>query len=271
MKEKYIQKLMSCNSVDEFVTMFFGLGLYEQLSVMGERIIIPKGTILYRARKDEGIPLNAESDWLMPPREVVKMGRFNYSNKPVLYLGTMDSILPREIGLYPNDRYYLAKYKCSRNISVGSFLKSYSPVTNLLHIISMAVEKEDKLSQREIEELSLIDIQNCDVRTLSVNPIAPLYIHKCITRSLYGITNKLFDLILKINPNGLRYCSSFVPIELSGSNEIITFNGELEGNYALTEKAIKDIEYLESEYKIYTERQYNSDMSLYIKTYREMD
>ena len=101
--------------------------------------------------------------------------------------------------------------------------------------------------------------------------LLPLYIHKCITRSLYGITNKLFDLILKINPNGLRYCSSFVPIELSGSNEIITFNGELEGNYALTEKAIKDIEYLESEYKIYTERQYNSDMSLYIKTYREMD
>ena len=271
MQEKYIQKLMNCSSINEFVSMFFGLGLKEQLSVMGDRITIPRDTILYRARKDEGTPLNLKSDWLMAPKDLVKKGRFNYDKKPVLYLSTMDFVLPREIGLKPNEGYYLAKYRCTNDISVGSFLKTSSPVTNLLHIIAMSIESDDKLTPSEIEELSLLNKQSNQVESLSGSQLSQLYIHKFLNKSLYDITNKLCDLVLNNNPNGIRYCSCYVPIELSGSNQIVTLDGELEGNYALTEKGIENIEYLESEYKIYSEEDYSNDLSLYIKTFRELN
>ena len=111
MHNKYIEKLINCKSLDEFVTMFFGLSLCEKLSVLGDDMIVPKGTIFYRARKDEGRPLEDENEWWLPPQEVVTKGRFNKAKSPVLYLGTEDFLLPREIGLKPNENYYLARYR----------------------------------------------------------------------------------------------------------------------------------------------------------------
>lgn len=87
MQNKYIEKLINYKSLDEFVTMFFGLSLCEKLSVLGDDMIVPKGTIFYRARKDEGRPLEDENEWWLPPKKVVTKGRFNKEKSPVLYLG----------------------------------------------------------------------------------------------------------------------------------------------------------------------------------------
>lgn len=43
MQNKYIEKLINYKSLDEFVTMFFGLSLCEKLSVLGDDMIVPKG------------------------------------------------------------------------------------------------------------------------------------------------------------------------------------------------------------------------------------
>lgn len=42
MQNKYIEKLINYKSLDEFVTMFFGLSLCEKLSVLGDDMIVPK-------------------------------------------------------------------------------------------------------------------------------------------------------------------------------------------------------------------------------------
>ena len=144
MHNKYIEKLINCKSLDEFVTMFFGLSLCEKLSVLGDDMIVPKGTIFYRARKDEGRPLEDENEWWLPPQEVVTKGRFNKAKSPVLYLGTEDFLLPREIGLKPNENYYLARYECVETFKVGSLLKNRSIITMGLHTIAMAIENEGK-------------------------------------------------------------------------------------------------------------------------------
>lgn len=49
MQDKYIAKLIHCKSLDEFVTMFFGLSMCKKLSVLGDDVPVPKGTIFYRA------------------------------------------------------------------------------------------------------------------------------------------------------------------------------------------------------------------------------
>lgn len=72
MEKRFVKKLMRCKTVDEFMTMFFGMSLQQKLSVLGDEILIPKDTILYRARKDEGTPLIKESDWDLPPEEKVE-------------------------------------------------------------------------------------------------------------------------------------------------------------------------------------------------------
>ena len=143
MQDKYIAKLIHCKSLAEFVTMFFGLSMCEKLSVLGDDVPVPKGTIFYRARKDEGRPLEDENEWWLPPKKVVPKGRFNKEKSPVLYLGTEDFLLPREIGLKPNENYYLARYECVETFKVGSLLKNRSIITMGLHTIAMAIEMKE--------------------------------------------------------------------------------------------------------------------------------
>ena len=130
MKEENIKDLMNCKSLDEFFARFFGLSFQERMSVLGNEYTVPAGTILYRARKYNGIPLVNENEWWLAPPKYVKRGRFNYDRKPILYLGTMEFVLPREIGLKPGDSYYLAKYECVTGFKVGSLLKTNSLVTH---------------------------------------------------------------------------------------------------------------------------------------------
>lgn len=72
MERRFEKQLLQCKSLDEFVTMFFGLSKQQQMSVLGDEIRIPKGTRLYRARKYEGTPLTHENDWWLPPTDKVK-------------------------------------------------------------------------------------------------------------------------------------------------------------------------------------------------------
>ena len=67
MEGRFEKQLLQCKSLDEFVTMFFGLSKQQQMSVLGDEIRIPKGTRLYRARKYEGIPLTHEIGGCLQP------------------------------------------------------------------------------------------------------------------------------------------------------------------------------------------------------------
>lgn len=266
MQEKYIRKLMQCKSLDEFLSMFFGLPMSEKLSAVNGELIIPKDTILYRVRRFEGRDLVLESDWTMPPKECVKTaGRFNHKGHSVLYVGTMDFILPREIGLLPGDVYYLAKYRCSHEIKVGSFLKGFDLVNSILHKVAMAVENDNKLTASELHELVTVSADYKQITDIACDILAPLYIHKLMRRELYDVTNKLSDLILHLHPNGLRYCSAYEPLEFSGANEIITLDGELKANFVLTENGVKCLEWLGSEKKQYTLEEYQKDLKVMIK------
>lgn len=265
MEKRFVKKLMRCKTVDEFMTMFFEMSLQQKLSVLGDEILIPKDTILYRARKDEGTPLIKESDWDLPPEEKVERGRFNHPKKPVLYVSTMDSVLPREIGLKINDKYYLAQYKSIEDIRVGSLLKQDSTVTMLLDKLAMAVESDNKLMQNEKNELQKSRYEGNSLLNFIKDQNSVFYIYKYLHEDLYEYTNKIADLLIRENSNGFRYCSCYAPIELSGGHSVLTLSGEQDGNYVLTSQGKEKLKYIKAEGRCYTEQEYrNSELTMLI-------
>lgn len=266
MRDEIIKKLMNTNSLDEFFVMFFGLSFKDKQTAVGDEFVIPEGTILYRARKDNGVDLINESDWWMPPEKYVSRGRFNRDRKPILYLSTMDFVLPREIGLNVDDSYYLSKYRVKNSFSVGSLLKTDDIVNYILHKVAIAIEDDSKLTSEErkhilpiMDKLKPWDILN--------DFTSSFYLYHHLKSNLYDITNKIVNLVLSENSCGIRYCSCYVPVEMSGGPQILTLDGEINGNYALTNEGIKHLEWLGSEKRIYTEDDYKkNDMSLFIST-----
>lgn len=270
MRDEIIKKLMNTNSLDEFFIMYFGLSYKDKQDAFGDEFVVPNGTILYRARKDNGVALIDETDWWMPPEEYAGRGRFNSEQKPILYLSTMDFILPREIGLNINDSYYLSKYRVKSSFRVGSLLKTDDIVNYVLHKVAIAIEDDSKLAGEERKLISSITdkLKPWDI----VNDFtSSFYLYHDLKKDLYDITNKIADLVLSKNPCGIRYCSCYVPIEMSGGPQILTLNGEVEGNYALTNEGIRNLEWIEAEKRVYTEADYKkNDMSLFISTVSNM-
>ena len=260
-------KLLKCKSLNEFSTMFFGYGINEQLSIFDESMTIKAGMSLYRARKDDGKTNFYDSNqWTMPPAEYVKQGRLNEKNKPVLYVASDEYLCGREIGLKDGDKYYLARYKCEKDISVGTLFCRHSMVNTIFHRIVMAVKTEN-LTENERIVLRKYNVGECKISVQEIlnDYLSVFYIDR-LTKNLYDVTNKIGHLILRNNENGIRYSSVFEPIELSGGNAILTLDGEKHGNYALTEQGVKNIR-LES----IEEREYKQehDLSLMIEVFAQ--
>lgn len=260
-------KLLNCKSLNEFSTMFFGYGINEQLSFFDESMTIKAGMSLYRARKDDGKTNFYDSkQWNMPPAEYVKQGRLNEKNKPVLYVASDEYLCGREIGLKDGDKYYLARYKCEKDFSVGTLFCRHSVINTILHRIVMAVKTENLTeNERIILQKYHIGEYKISIQEILDDYLSVFYIDRLI-KNLYDVTNKIGGLVFRNNENGIRYSSVFEPIELSGGNVILTFNGEEHGNYALTEQGIKNIRVEFVEERIYKQEH---DLSLMIEVFAQ--
>lgn len=260
-------KLLKCKSLTEFLTMFFGYGINEQLSIFDKSMTIKAGTSLYRARKDDGkTNFYDPKQWTVPPAEYVKQGRLNEKNKPVLYVASDEYLCGREIGLKDGDKYYLARYKCEKDFSVGTLFCRHSMVNTILHRIVMAVKTENLTENERITiQKYHIGEDKISIQEIFDDYLPVFYIDRLI-KNLYDVTNKIGRLILHNNENGIRYSSAFEPIELSGCNTILTLDGEEHGNYALTEQGIKNIRVESVEERIYKQKH---DLSLMIEVFAQ--
>ena len=245
-------KLVNCKNINEFLAMFFGLGMKDKLSVFTEEIAIDKDTEFYRIRRAQGIS-NPDNpiEWGPVPSQYAKQGRFNAKGESILYLASESDCLEREVKLKKGEEYYLAKYVCKNSFSVGSFLGTNNQVNTLIHKIAMAITGPDELNEKEnaLVEKYLKIRTDTSLNKLSLDMLASLYIYKSIP-NLYDVTNKLAKLVLRINENGIRYSSVYVPMELSGTPVMITLDGVKYGNYALTQKGYENIEFVSAEKKI---------------------
>ena len=241
--------LMKCDSINHFLTMFWGLSFSEKLSILGNDYYIPKGTKLYRIRKDDN-KTNFESPeaWMPPPVDCVKQGRFNADKCPILYVASDPIWLEREVCLKQGDIYYLATYVCEKDFSVGTLLNANSQVCSVLHCIAKAIENTNSLTDIEIEYLNKNRIFKLTPRNCILNLKSPFIIHEFI-RDIYKQTNKIGELVLRKNHNGIRYCSAYEPLESIGGGEIFTLDGVKRANYALTRESLSNIRFISAERK----------------------
>ena len=247
-------KLLNCGTITEFLTMFFFFFMKEKQSVFTEKVTITLGTNLYRIRRANGLNdanCNDPKQWGPVPKEIAKQGRFNEKNESVLYVASHPGSLEREVRLKDGEEYYLATYICKNTFSVGSFLGTNNRVNTLLHKIAMSISGPEELTEAENR---LIDnyfeiVKEKDLNEMSLDMLSSFYIYKFVP-NLYNTTNKLAKLVLKINNNGIRYSSVYVPIELSGTPVMLTLDGVEYGNYVLTPKGYENIELVGVERKI---------------------
>ena len=247
--------------------MFFGYGINERLSIFDESMTIKTGRFLYRARKEDGKTNFYDSkQWTMPPNKYVKQGRLNEEYKPILYVASDEYLCGREIGLKDGDKYYLARYKCEKDFSVGTLFCRHSMVNTILHRVVMAVKTENLTENERITiQKYHIGEDKISIQEILNDYLSVFYIDRLI-ENLYDVTNRIGHLILRNNENGIRYSSAFEPIELSGCNTILTLDGEEHGNYALTEQGIKNIRVESVEERIYKQEH---DLSLMIEVFAQ--
>ena len=270
MKNEVEAKLLKCKSINEFLAMFFGLSLKDRLSVFEEIVEIKQGAYFYRARSADGFKDSNYKDvkeWGLAPKRLVKQGRFNRANNPVLYVASDSITLGREINLKNGEDYYIAQYKCKKDFKVGTFLGKNSLVNMLIHKIAMSIHSEKELTDEEnvLIESYYKHLHIESIEGIATDMLASLYIHKLV-RNLYDVTNKLGKILLMNNECGIRYSSVYAPIELSGANKIITFNDIEYGNYALTEKGYANIELINVEKQTYKD---DLDMQAMIEVFSE--
>ena len=244
MMQEMEYRLLSCKSLSEFLTMFYGLTMNSKMSDFTQDVTIAKGTEFYRIRQiDDGKNPNNPREWEPVPVRFAKQGRFNETGESVLYVASTPDYLEREVRLKENEAYYLAKYVCKESFKVGSFLGVNNWVNMLMHKIAMSISGADDLydGEKELMDEYYETVKNESLYDLSVDMLASLYIYRMIP-DLYAVTNRLGKLVLKNNDSGIRYSSVYVPFELSGAPQILTFDGVEYGNYAFTQKGYKNIE-----------------------------
>ncbi len=261
---------MKCNSISEFITMFFGLGKKEKQSVFTERMFIKKGTEFFRVRRVKGFnnpDIYDAREWGPVPEKYAKQGRFNADGQSVLYLASSPEYLGREVRLEEGEEYYLAKYICTKSFWVGTFLSTNNYVNALMHKITMSVSDDKDLTAHE--RILIDDYFNKgkmgDLCDIAVNPLSSLFLHRMIT-NLYDVTNRLGQIVMEKEDCGIRYSSVYVPIEFSGGPQILTLDGVEYGNFVLTERGYENIKLCSVEKKEY---QASEDLSILIETFIE--
>jgi len=239
-------RLLNCESISEFLSMYFGLGQKEKLSIFTEEVVVPVWSVFYRARKADGFNNSSYKEpkaWGPVPKEIATQGRFNKDHESVLYVASYPDSLEREIKLKEGEAYYLAKYICKKEFSVASFLGTNNYVNSILHQIAKAVSGPEELTEKERE---IIDeyfeiIKESPIDRLAKDTLSSLYMYKFIP-NLYDVTNRLGELLLLKNDYGFRYSSVYDPLEYSGWPVIITLDGKENGNFVLTQKGYENIE-----------------------------
>lgn len=216
---------------------------------------IKKGTVLYRVRDyKEGTNYSHPSAWGAPPMR--NRGRANHQGEESLYVASQEFICLLETHTAPGAKYALARYECTRDITVGGFTKGSQ--SNALHdmagLILNAFLIAPSRSERNSDLFDYLDGHYGRIRLEDLCGLDParerggleLPFKFAVMNQrdqLHEMTNELCDVLKKSNPCGIRYSSCYVPMETAG----ITSNAF---NLALYRDGIDKLRFIDSEIKV---------------------
>lgn len=207
--------------------------------------IIPKGTILYRIRRYEpNTDFSNEKEWKPSPKP--RENRANREGEKALYVNVMSAMCILETHIKAEEQYVLGKYECIEDIVVGGYItstgenrmKNLGIVINAFLIAPSRGENNESLFRVLDEYFGKITVDDLKHDSLINNDILPFkFAVMNQGKELYKITNTLCDIIRCRYPIGIKYSSSFCPIETI----------DIESNcynVALYEEGIKKIKFI---------------------------
>lgn len=220
--EKYLGLLTKEKDYYTFISRLRGMprDVYELIFDVIVEFELPVGTKIYRVSKFEEYKT---------PRKYQGNGRFD-KNQFIFYAGQDIDILKDEC----KDGIYLFEFVVKENIKLGTlsapYGSEYMPIFHRLHEICRAGDN-DKFERIH----PLID--------------EPKDIAKRFGKKLYENTNWIGDNIIKRYPDGIAYCSSYMPFEKVLNGILYYMGGDEDKNnygtlYALTEQGYNKIEYV---------------------------
>lgn len=185
--------------------------------------IIPKGTKLYRIRQfEDGIDFSDPAQWTAPPSR--PQNRANRQGQEALYLGNTENICLLECHIKQGQKYVLATYECTDDIELGGFfeLKKGNNKHNIAGIVLNAfliapsrAEKNYSLFEYLDNRFGQVNLDNLtDWKNNFDLPLKFAVLNR--RNEYYELTNKVCDILQKSYPDGIRYSSCYVPVEMPG-------------------------------------------------------
>ena len=182
--------------------------------------IIPKGTILYRIRKYEpDKDFSDKKEW--GPSPMRRENRANKEGEEALYLNVMSDMCILETHIEDGEPYMLGRYECIEDIEVGGYITWNDNKMRWLGVLANAFliapsrnEGNTKLFQVLDNYFGKIELNDMKMDSLNDDLILPFkFAVMNQGKELYKITNLLCDVIRKRYPMGIKYSSSFCPLE----------------------------------------------------------
>lgn len=183
--------------------------------------IIPKGTILYRIRRyDSEVDFSDKQQWAPPPHK--PENRANREGQVALYLNIMSDMCVLETHIKVGEKYVLGRYECVKDIEVGGYISSFGnkrlfDIGIILNAFLIApTRSKDNIQLFELLDsyLGNVAVEDLKYDIVKNNLILPFkFAVMNQGQQLYKITNILCDIIREKYPMGIKYSSSFCPLE----------------------------------------------------------
>lgn len=218
---------------------------------------IKKGQWFYRIRYyNEGTDYSNPKEWMPNPNKT--QNRANAEGVTALYLGSSETVCILETQLQEGEKYAIGKYQCIEDFEVGGYFslsksnewKNISAIVlNAFLIAPSRSEKNKKLFEYLDDKFKNVDIEDFgSIRECIYNgaegiklPYKFAVLNK--NEKLYNWTNRLCEILHRKYANGIRYSSSFIPVECPGIECS-------EYNLALYENGINKIKFCDYEIKM---------------------
>lgn len=219
--------------------------------------IVKKGQCFCRIRSfDKDCDYSNPEEWRPNPRK--SQNRANAEGVTALYLGSSETVCVLETQLKEGEKYVIGKYQCIEDFEVGGYLslsetnewKNISAIVlNAFLIAPSRCEKNKEVFEYLDERFKNVGIEDFgSIRECiydGAEGIKLPYKFAVLNKreKLYNQTNRMCEILRRKYKNGIRYSSSFIPIESPG----IACS---EYNLVLYETALNKIEFCNYEIKI---------------------
>lgn len=220
---------------------------------------IQKGTKLYRIRRfDENVDFSSECQWTPPPHK--PQNRANKQGEEALYLSVDEATCILETHLNDGEKYVLGEYQCEENIVVGGYISTKSNprlvgIGNFLNAILIAPSRNEynvklfELLDKHYGTVLPKDLKWDAVKNNFCLPFKCGVMNK--REEYYKITNMLCEIIKRRYSDGIKYSSSYMPLEALGLESNCY-------NVALYTDGIKKLRFIKHEIKTKKNDGFNS-------------